>query len=153
MDTNLNLVVDQVSKDKGIDPGVLQRALEEAILVAAKRTFGAERNLMAEYNEDKGAVDLVQTIVVVETVEDTFNEISTEECEERGIEVEPGDEMVFPIYYLEADATAAKEQDEEYGDILKLKTYRRGFGRIAAQTAKQVIIQRIRDAERGMVYS
>jgi N utilization substance protein A len=153
MDTNLNLVVDQVSKDKGIDPNVLQRALEEAILVAAKRTFGAERNLFAEYNVAKGAVDLTQTITVVENVEDTFNEISTAECEERGIEVESGDEMVFPIYYLEVDAGAAKEQDEEYGDILKLKTYRRGFGRIAAQTAKQVIIQRIRDAERGMVYS
>ncbi len=153
MDTNLNMVVEQVSKDKGIDPSVLHRALEEAILVAAKKAFGAERNMAVAYNAEKGAVDLTQTITVVERVEDTFNEISVQEAEERGIEVEAGDEMVFPIYYLDQDAKAAKEQDEEYGDILKLKTYRRGFGRIAAQTAKQVIIQRIRDAERGMVYS
>ncbi|OGQ89650.1 MAG: transcription termination factor NusA [Deltaproteobacteria bacterium RIFOXYA12_FULL_58_15] len=153
MDTNLNLVVDQVSKDKGIEPDVLQRALEEAILVAAKRTFGAERNLKATYNVEKGAVDLTQTITVVANVEDAFNEISVNDCVEREIEVEVGDEMVFPVYYLDQDASAAKEQDGDYGDILKLKTYRRGFGRIAAQTAKQVIIQRIRDAERGMVFS
>lgn len=152
MDANLNLVIDQVSKDKGIDRTILLQAIEESILVSAKRAFGAERNLLAVYNEEKGNVDLTQTITVVETIEDTFNEISKQDCEERGIEVEVGDEMVFPIYYLQQDQAAAREQDEEYGDILRLKTYRRGFGRIAAQTAKQVIIQRIRDAERSMVY-
>ncbi|MBI5510282.1 MAG: transcription termination/antitermination protein NusA [Deltaproteobacteria bacterium] len=153
MDANLNLVLDQVSKDKGIDRSVLISALEEAILVAAKRSFGAERNLVAKFNEEKGAVDLTQSIKVVENVEDGFNEISLKACQERSIEVESGDEMVFPIYYLDQDAAAAREQDETYGDILRLKTYRRGFGRIAAQTAKQVIIQRIRDAERSMVFS
>lgn len=153
MDSNLAMVLDQVSKDKGIEKDVLIMALEEAILVAAKRTFGAERNLHAEFNLDKGAVDLSQTITVVADVEDTFNEISVEEAQERGIEVEPGDEMVFPIFYLDQDQGAAREQDDMYGDILRLKTFRRGFGRIAAQTAKQVIIQRIRDAERGLVFS
>lgn len=152
MDANLAAVLDQVSKDKGIEKDVLIRALEEAILVAAKRAFGQERDLLAEFNSDKGAVDLSQTITVVDTVEDTFNEISVEEAEDRGIEVEAGDEMVFPIFYLDQDQAAAREQDEMYGDILRLKTFRRGFGRIAAQTAKQVIIQRIRDAERGIVY-
>lgn len=153
MDANLATVLDQVSKDKGIDKTVLIQALEEAILVAAKRAFGAERNLIAEFNSDKGAVDLSQTITVVSEVEDTFNEISVEDAEERGIEVEDGDEMVFPIFYLDQDQTAAREQDDMYGDILRLKTFRRGFGRIAAQTAKQVIIQRIRDAERNIVYN
>ncbi|MEL6545841.1 MAG: NusA N-terminal domain-containing protein, partial [Myxococcota bacterium] len=153
MDANLGAVLDQVSKDKGIQKEVLIRALEEAILVSAKRAFGAERNLHAEFNGDKGAVDLSQTITVVSTVEDTFNEISVEEAEERGIEVEAGDEMVFPIFYLDQDQAAAREQDDMYGDILRLKTFRRGFGRIAAQTAKQVIIQRIRDAERNIVYN
>ncbi len=152
MDANLNLVLDQVSKDKGIDRSILLKALEESILVAAKRAFGAERNLTVAYNEEKGGVDLNQAIKVVEKVEDSFNEISLEEAKERGIEVDAGDEMVFPIYYLDQDAQAAREQDETYGDILRLKTYRRGFGRIAAQTAKQVIIQRIRDAERNIVY-
>lgn len=153
MDGNLSVVLDQVSKDKGIDRGILIRALEEAILAAAKRTFGAERNLNANFNLDKGAVDLTQTIHVVETIADSFNEITLVECGVRGIEVEIGDEMVFPIYFLDQDAQAAREQDEMYGDILHLKTYRRGFGRIAAQTAKQVIIQRIRDAERNIIFT
>ena len=77
---NLNMVIDQVSKDKGIDRMVLVRALEEAILASAKKAFGAERALNAEFNEEKGAVDLTQAITVVETVEDTFNQISLEEC-------------------------------------------------------------------------
>jgi transcription termination/antitermination protein NusA len=153
MDANLKMVLDQVSKDKGIDRSVLISALEESILVAAKRTFGTERNLVAKFSEEKGAVDLTQTIKVVENVEDSFNELSIKEAKERQIEVEAGDEMVFPIYYLDSDAAAAREQDETYGDILRLKTYRRGFGRIAAQTAKQVIIQRIRDAERNVVFT
>ncbi|RYF12319.1 MAG: transcription termination/antitermination protein NusA [Deltaproteobacteria bacterium] len=153
MDGNLSLVLDQVSKDKGIDRSILIRALEEAILAAAKRTFGLERNLGANFNLDKGAVDLTQTLRVVEELTDTYNEITLNECVSRGIEVEAGDEMVFPIYFLDQDATAAREQDDMYGDILHLKTYRRGFGRIAAQTAKQVIIQRIRDAERNIVFT
>lgn len=153
MDGNLGLVLDQVSKDKGIDRSILIKALEEAILAAAKRTFGIERNLDASFNLDKGAVDLTQTIRVVKELNDSFNEITLDECASRDIEVESGDEMIFPIYYLDQDAQAAREQDEMYGDILNLKTYRRGFGRIAAQTAKQVIIQRIRDAERNIVYS
>lgn len=153
MDGNLSMVLDQISKDKGIDRAVLIKALEEAILAAARRAFGIERNLVAQFNSEKGAVDLSQTIRVVTQIEDTFNEITLDECASRGIEVEIGDEMVFPIYYLDQDAAVAREQDESYGDILRLKTYRRGFGRIAAQTAKQVIIQRLRDAERSLVYS
>lgn len=153
MDGNLSLVLDQVSKDKGIERDILIKALEEAILAAAKRTFGIERNLGANFNLEKGAVDLTQTIRVVEDITDSFNEITIEDCANRGIEVESGDEMVFPIYFLDQDAAAAREQDEMYGDILNLKTYRRGFGRIAAQTAKQVIIQRIRDAERNIVFT
>ena len=98
MDTNLSSVLDQVSKDKGIDRSILVNALEEAILASAKKAFGAERDLVAEYNEGKGAVDLSQTITVVEDVTDTFNEISVSECLEMDIEVEDGDEMVFPIY-------------------------------------------------------
>ncbi len=152
MDGNLSLVLDQVSKDKGIERTILIQALEEAILAAAKRTFGMERELNATFNLEKGAVDLTQTIRVVQTIEDALNEISLQDCRDRGIEVEQGDEMVFPIYFLDQDAAAAREQDEMYGDILRLKTYRRGFGRIAAQTAKQVIIQRVRDAERSLVY-
>ncbi len=84
MESNLNMVIDQVSKDKGIERKVLTLALEEAILASAKKAFGIERALTAEYNEEKGAVDLSQTITVVANVEDTFNQISVDECEELG---------------------------------------------------------------------
>ena len=107
MDGNLSMVLDQVSKDKGIDRMILIRALEEAILAAAKRTFGAERNLNANFNGDKGAVDLTQTIRVVADLQDSYNEITLDECKGRGIEVEADDEMVFPIYFLDQDAQAA----------------------------------------------
>jgi transcription termination/antitermination protein NusA len=60
---------------------------------------------------------------------------------------------VFQIFYRDEDAAEAKAQDDQYGDILRLKTFRHGFGRIAAQTAKQVILQRTRDAERENVFN
>src|SRR5678815_5976734 len=69
------------------------------------------------------------------------------------MEVEPGDELVFQIFYRDEDAAEAKAQDNPYGDVPKLRTVRHGFGRIAAQTAKQVILQRTRDAERENVYN
>jgi N utilization substance protein A len=153
---NLNLVIDQVAKDKGLERAVLVQTLEQAILQAAKKTFGLDRNLEAKYDEDKGVVELFQAIVVVNEVTDPIqacNQLTLAEAGAKGLEVEPGDELVFQIFYRDEDAEAAKAQDEQYGDILKLKTFRRGFGRIAAQTAKQVIIQRTRDAEREIIYN
>lgn len=153
---NLNLVIDQVAKDKGLERAVLVQTLEQAILQAAKKTFGQDRNLEAKYDEDKGVVELFQAIVVVNEVTDPIqacNQLTMVEAKAKGLEVEPGDELVFQIFYRDEDAEAAKAQDEQYGDILKLKTFRRGFGRIAAQTAKQVIIQRTRDAEREIIFN
>lgn len=153
---NLNLVIDQVAKDKGLERSVLVQTLEQAILQAAKKTFGLERNLEARYDDEKGVVELFQAITVVQEITDPLqavNEITVAEAHAQGLDVEPGDELVFQIFYRDEDAEAAKAQDEQYGDILKLKTFRRGFGRIAAQTAKQVIIQRTRDAEREIVYN
>ncbi len=69
------------------------------------------------------------------------------------MELQAGDELVFQIFYRDEDAAEAKAQDEQYGDILNLKTFRRGFGRIAAQTAKQVLLQRTRDVERENVFN
>jgi len=153
---NLNLIIDQVAKDKGIDRQVIIDLLEQAILTAAKKTFGAERNLEAHYNAEKGVVEVFQALTVVEQVTDPLqeiNELTLDEARAKGLEVEPGDELVFQIFYRDEDAAEAKAQDDRYGDILKLKTFRRGFGRIAAQTAKQVILQRTRDAERENVYN
>ena len=153
---NLNLVLDQVAKDKGIERAVLVDTLEDAIEQAAKKTFGMERNLEAKYDEDTGVVQLFQAITVVDQIIDPLqavNQITLEESKQKGMDVQEGDEIVFEIFYRPEDAVKAKAQDDQYGDILKLKTFRHSFGRIAAQTAKQVIIQRTRDAEREIIHN
>src|SRR5919106_4190513 len=153
---NLNLVLDQVAKDKGIERSVLVATLEDAMKTAAKKHFGQDRNLEARYEPEKGVVELFQAITVVEEIVDPIqavNQITLAEARAKGMEVEAGDELVFQIFYRDEDAAEAKAQDDQYGDILKLKTFRRGFGRIAAQPAKRVILQRTRDAERENVYN
>jgi N utilization substance protein A len=156
---NLNLILDQVAKDKGIDRQKLVEILEESIGSAAKRHFGLERNLKARYDEEKGQVDLFQVLTIVADptpelpLPDPVNMVPVSVAREKGIEVDPGDELDFPIYYRTEDEAEAKAQDEQWGDLLKLKTFRRSFGRIAAQTAKQVMIQGTRNAERENVYN
>jgi len=152
MEVSLNTVIEQVGKDKNVPKEVLIAALEEAILTAAKKTFGMNRRLEAHFNEEKAVIEVTQTIRIASQVEDPINEMSLEDARNRGIEAENGDELVFQVYYREEDNEQAKEQDELYGDILKLKTYRRSFGRIAAQAAKQVILHRVRDVERDTTY-
>ncbi len=153
---SLNLILDQVAKDKGVERAVLVRTLEQAIHQAALKTFGMTRNIEATYSEEKGIVEVFQTLTVVEqkseNEEEAVNQITLEEARAKGIEAELGDELLFQIFYREEESEEARVQDERYGDILGLKTFRRGFGRIAAQTAKQVIIQRVRDAERENVF-
>jgi len=156
---NLNLILDQVAKDKGIDRVTLVAILEESIATAAKKHFGMERNLKAHYDEDKGQIDLFQVLTIIadptpeNPLPDPVNMIPVSVAREKGIEVEAGDELDFPIYYRPEDEAEAKAQDEQWGDLLKLKTFRRSFGRIAAQTAKQVMIQGTRNAERENVYN
>jgi N utilization substance protein A len=156
---NLNLILDQVAKDKGIDRQKLVEILEEALANAGKRHFGLERNLKARYDEEKGQVDLFQVLTIVSDptpeapLPDPVNMVPVSVAHEKGIEVEPGDELDFPIYYRSEDEAEAKAQDDQWGDLLKLKTFRRSFGRIAAQTAKQVMIQGTRNAERENVYN
>jgi len=156
---NLNRILDQVAKDKGIDRIKLVEILEEAIASAAKRHFGLERNLKARYDEEKGQIDLFQVLTIVQDataevpIADPVNMVPVAIAHEKVIEVEPGDELDFPIYYRIEDEVEAKAQDEQWGDLLKLKTFRRSFGRIAAQTAKQVMIQGTRNAERENVFN
>src|ERR1700694_3711507 len=155
---NLNMILDQVAKDKGIERNVLVDTLQNAIAQAAKKHFGPDRAIEATYNEEKGVVEVFQTLTVVERVEvedpiKSVNQISLEDAGKKGIEAEVGDELLFQIFYRPEDMEEARVQDERYGDILHLKTYRKEFGRIAAQTAKQVIIQRTRDAERENIYN
>jgi N utilization substance protein A len=150
---SLQHVIEQVSQEKGIDAKILVEATEQAILTAAKKTFGPDRELEARFNDETGAVDLFQYMTVVESVENMEQEISVEDAQEYGLEAEIGEELGFQIFYLPEDREKAREQDKQFGDLLALEQSRNRFGRIAAQTAKQVIIQRVRDAERERVYA
>jgi N utilization substance protein A len=150
---SLQSIIDQVSKEKGIDPAILIETMEQAILTAAKRTFGVSRELEARYNEETGAVDLYQYMTVVEKVDNPEREIGVVDAKRYGLEAALGEELGFQIFYLKEDTERARQQDREFGDLLKLTQQRQGFGRIAAQTAKQVIIQRVRDAERDIIFN
>ncbi len=143
---SLQHVIEQVSQEKGIEAKVLVEATEQAILTAAKKTFGPDRELEARFNDETGAVDLFQYMTVVEAVENIEQQISVEDAQEYGLEAEVGEELGFQIFYLPEDRDKAREQDKQFGDLLMLEQSRNRFGRIAAQTAKQVIIQRVRDA-------
>jgi N utilization substance protein A len=154
---SLTVVIEQVSQDKGIEPKVLVEAIEAAIMTAAKRQFGVDRELEADYNPDTGAVDLKMYMTVVEEVENPEREISIADAQRHGLDdpdnpLAEGDELGFQIFYLSQDAEEARKQDRQFGDLLGIQQARQGFGRIAAQTAKQVIIQRVRDAERERIF-
>jgi N utilization substance protein A len=126
--TDIKRVVDQISRDKGIDRDVLISALEEAVKSAAKKKFGSKIDIETQYNERTGEIEVFQFKEVAETVTDPEIEISLEE----GRRLDPGCEI---------------------GDSLGTKMDTTTFGRIAAQSAKQVIIQKMKDAERDAVYA
>lgn len=125
---NLNHIIDQVVKDKGIDRSILVEALESAVLSAANKKYRNTRDLEAHYNEDMGEVELFEFVTVVDEVQDSYKEISLEEAREA-------------------------DPDVEIGDSLGMKLDSGSFSRIAAQTAKQVIIQKVREAEREWIYN
>jgi len=144
--------IDMVAKEKGIDRGRLVKTVEEAILKAAQSVFGPNRELQATFNEDTGQVDLFQFMTVVDDVSDDEREIAEEDAKAKGLEAEIGEELGFQIFWHPNDARKAAEQDKEFGDLLMVKQARSQFGRIAAQAAKQVLIQRVRDEERDLIY-
>ena len=127
MVSDLKKVIDQVSREKGVDPAVLIGALEEAVKAAARKKFGTEYDLEVIYNDEMGEVEAFEFKEVVEKVENTHLEISLGEA-------------------LELDT------ETEIGDSLGIKMDPDTFGRIAAQSAKQVIMQRLKEAERDIVY-
>ncbi|MDA3786274.1 MAG: S1 RNA-binding domain-containing protein [Deltaproteobacteria bacterium] len=128
MSTELKRIIDQISRDKGFDRSILVEALEAAVLSAAHKKFGSRRDLDVRFNEELGEVDLFQFRTVVEKVLDEQTEVSVEEAVSLDPEVELGDELGSKM--------------DDVGDL----------GRIAAQSAKQVIIQKMRDAERDVIY-
>lgn len=153
MQPNLSMVLEQVGKDKGIDKKVLVQTLEQAILTAAKKVFGLERELEAQFNEETGQVDLFQVCIVTEQPGVRGRDIAKADAERQGLRAEVGDELLFQIFYGDGDVDRAADQERKYGDILDLHDTIKRFGRIAAQTAKQVIIQRIREAERENTFN
>jgi N utilization substance protein A len=126
--SDINRVVEQVSKDKGIDREVLIRALEEALKSAARKKFGNKMDIEVQYNTDSGEIEVFQFKDVAEEVTEPALEISLEE----GRKLDP---------------------ECEIGDSLGTKMDTSTFGRIAAQSAKQVIIQKMKDAEKDAVYA
>ncbi|MCX8109718.1 MAG: transcription termination factor NusA [Syntrophorhabdaceae bacterium] len=124
---NLNYVIEQVGKEKGIPKSTLTSALEEAVLAASKKKFGANLDLEAKYNEELEEIEVFQFKTVVEEVTDPEREISLEEARQQDPECLPGDKIGTKM------------------DTKKL-------GRIAAQTAKQVIMEKVRNAESDVIY-
>jgi transcription termination/antitermination protein NusA len=153
MELNLNNVIADISKEKGISQDVLIEALEAAILAAARKVFGQNRQLEARYSKEVGQVELFQYMLVVEDVEDNELEISLDQAQAVDPDALVGDELGFQIFYSPMDQDRAREEEEMYGDILDISNLRSTFGRIAAQTAKQVINQRVRSAERELIFS
>jgi N utilization substance protein A len=145
--------IEMVAKEKGIDRGRLVKTVEEAILKAAQSVFGPNRELQATFNEESGQVDLFQFMTVVDDVSDEEREIAEEDAKKAGLEAEIGEELGFQIFWHPKDAKKAADQDKEFGDLLMVKQARSSFGRIAAQTAKQVLIQRVRDEERDLIFN
>ncbi|MBI2389324.1 MAG: transcription termination/antitermination protein NusA [Deltaproteobacteria bacterium] len=153
-DITLSTMIDAVAKEKGIDRKVLVETVEQAILKAAQNAFGEDRELEAKFSEETGQVDLFMYMTVVEgEVTRPGSEITLTEATKAGLEAEVGEELGFQIFYLPKDLEKARQQDRDFGKILKIEMQRAQFGRIAAQAAKQVLIQRLRDAERDLVYN
>jgi transcription termination/antitermination protein NusA len=123
----LKRVIDQVSRDKGINKEVLITTLEEAIASAAKKKLGLKKEIEVHYNEELGEIEVFEFKEVMEKVKDPNTQITLEE----GKLLDP---------------------ECEVGDSLGIKMDTSSFGRIAAQSAKQVIIQRMKDVERDIVF-
>src|ERR1051325_2303479 len=149
----LGSIVDQVAAEKGIDRQVLVETMEAAILKAAQAAFGPTRELEAQYNTETGSIVLFQYMRVVEKVEQPEREISADLARRHGLEADLGEELGFQVFWHPRDAERARQQDKEFGAVLDMKQARSSFGRIAAQTAKQVLLQRVRDAERDLIYN
>lgn len=116
-----------LEKEKDISKDILIEAIESALVSAYKKNYGTSQNVRVNIDREEGDIDVFMRKDVVEEVEDDMIEISLEEA----LEIDPRYEV---------------------GDVVEYQVTPRDFGRIAAQTAKQVVVQRIREAERGMIF-
>ncbi|RWX49592.1 NusA N-terminal domain-containing protein, partial [Candidatus Electrothrix marina] len=125
---NLKRILDQICRDKGIDRTLLVDAIEEAVRSAVRKKFGGRRDIEVQFNEELGEIEAFQYRTVVDDVWDEDTEIHIDDAR-----------VLDPDIELEDDLG---EKMENIADL----------GRIAAQSAKQVIIHRLRDAEREVVF-
>ena len=121
-------IADAVAREKGIDRGIVISAMEDAIAKAARSRYGAETDVHAEIDPKNGDLRLTRHMLVVEAVENPSNQITLEDARRRHPAAQVGDVIADPLPPLE-------------------------YGRIAAQSAKQVIVQKVREAERDRQYA
>ncbi|MEN8200353.1 MAG: transcription termination factor NusA [Thermodesulfobacteriota bacterium] len=126
--SDLKRIIDQICRDRGFDKKLLIEAIEEAVESAAKKKLGSRRDIEVRFNEEFGEVEVFQFRTVVTVVEDEQTEISLEEAK-----------MLDPEVQLEDELGEKMENIED-------------LGRIAAQSAKQVIIHKMKDAEQDVIY-
>lgn len=120
--------LDTLEAEKGISKEIVIDALEAALVSAYKRHYGQSQNVEVEFNEKKGDIHVYAVKEVTEEVMDSQLEVSLKDAME-----------INPAY--------------EIGDTIRFEVTPKDFGRIAAQTAKQVILQRVREAERTIIYN
>ena len=120
--------IEQISREKHIEPEIIIAAIEDAMVVAARKFYRTEEDLRSKFNSETGHVDVYAVRTVVDEVGDPVREISLAEARKRQPDIEVGGEV-----------TESKPTEV--------------LGRIAAQTAKQVILQKVREAERDTIYN
>jgi N utilization substance protein A len=120
--------IEVLSKEKKIDSQVIISAIEDAVVTASRKHFKSGEDLHARYNQDSGSIELYAVKTVVEEITDPSKEMTVE------------------------DANLEVGEGAEVGDMLELPRPMEDLGRIAAQTAKQIILQKVREAERNNVY-
>lgn len=130
MFSELSKVIEQVGKDKGIDRNVVIDAVTQAMLVAARKKYGTYREIEASYNEETGEVELFE-----------FKEVV------------PAEKFVDDEVEITLDEARKLDPQAQLDDSIGIKLDSRDLGRIAAQTAKQIILQKVRDAEREIIYN
>lgn len=130
MFTDLSRVIEQVGKDKGIDKQVVVEAITQGMLVAARKKYGTYREIEATYNEDTGEVELFQ-----------FKEVV------------PREKYIDEEVEIPMDEALKLDPQAQEGDSIGIKMDAGELGRIAAQTAKQIIMQKVRDAERSIIFN
>lgn len=129
MNIDLTKILDEIEKEKGISKDILIEAIESAILSAYKKNYASNvENIKIDISKDNGAIKVLTDKTIVNKVSEPSKEISID------------------------DLSIKDKEKYNIGDTTLIETMPKEFGRIAAQTAKQVIVQKIREAERNVIY-